>query len=157
MIFLKINLTTFVHQIKRVIMEQIKKEFTNGEVTIVFVPKRCFHSERCIKGLPGVFNVENSPWIDANGAETSMIISQVKKCPSGALTYYLNQELEGEAISASIEVIEDGPYLIKGNIKIEDLNGKASIQKGPFALCRCGQSQNKPYCDSSHRKHLFPQ
>ena len=94
MTFLNINLTTFVHQTKRVIMDQIKKEFTNGEVTIVFIPKRCFHSERGRKGLPGVFNVENSPWIDANGAETSMIISQVKKCPSGALTYYLNQELQ---------------------------------------------------------------
>jgi len=136
-------------------MEEIKKTYTNGEVSIVFQPKRCYHSERCIKGLPEVFNVQNSPWIDTSGAESSRIINQVKKCPSGALTYYLNEEVEGETISASIEVLDNGPYLIKGSIKVEDLNGKVSIQKGPFALCRCGHSKNKPYCDSSHRKIDF--
>jgi len=133
-------------------MEPIKKEYTNGEVTIVFQPKKCYHSERCIKGLPEVFDAHKTPWINENGATSEKIIEQVKKCPSGALTYYLNEELQGDTISASIEVLENGPYLIKGKIKVEDLKGKVNIQKGPFALCRCGQSKSKPYCDSTHRK-----
>jgi len=133
-------------------MDELKKEFSNGEITIVFQPRKCYHSERCIKGLPEVFNVENTPWIDVSGAASDKIVSQVKKCPSGALTYYLNSEVEGDKVCATVEVLEDGPYLVKGCIKMEDLQGKVSIKKGPFALCRCGKSGNKPYCDSSHRE-----
>ena len=66
------------------------KEYTNGDVTIVWKLELCKHSATCVKGLPGVFNTSSRPWIKAEGASTEAIIEQVKKCPSGALTTYLN-------------------------------------------------------------------
>lgn len=68
-------------------MAQTTKEYTNGEVTIVWKPEACIHSAMCVNGLPGVFNSKAKPWINAEGATTDEIVAQVKKCPSGALSY----------------------------------------------------------------------
>jgi hypothetical protein len=89
----------------------------------------------------------------------------VKKCPSGALSYFLNKdEIKEESAdkivteSASllkIEVSPNGPYIIKSQCLIVHSNGKEEIKTGTLALCRCGSSGNKPYCDGTHRKIQF--
>ncbi len=66
------------------------KKYTNGEVTIVWKPNVCTHSTLCWKGLIGVFNPKERPWIKMDGASTERIVEQIKKCPSGALSYYIN-------------------------------------------------------------------
>lgn len=66
------------------------KEYSNGEVTILWQAEKCKHSEKCWRGLPGVFNYKERPWIKPEGASTGEIVSQVSKCPSGALTYKMN-------------------------------------------------------------------
>lgn len=71
------------------------KKYTNGEVTIVWKPALCQHSTICWKqatGLPDVFNPMISPWIKPENSTTDKIIEQVKKCPSGALSFYMNDE-----------------------------------------------------------------
>jgi uncharacterized Fe-S cluster protein YjdI len=73
-------------------MKSVKKEYTNGEVTIVWQNALCQHSANCVKGLPSVFDSKANPWINANEAKTGEIIEQVNKCPSGALTYYINKD-----------------------------------------------------------------
>lgn len=70
-------------------METYKNIFTNGDVIVSYEPQRCVHAEACAKGLSNVFKTSVSPWIDMDGASTKKIISQVKKCPSGALSYCL--------------------------------------------------------------------
>jgi uncharacterized Fe-S cluster protein YjdI len=52
----------------------------------------CIHSAICFKGLGEVFDPRKRPWITPEGANTESIIAQVKKCPSGALSYYLNED-----------------------------------------------------------------
>jgi uncharacterized Fe-S cluster protein YjdI len=71
-------------------MKDIRKEYSNGTVTIVWQNRLCRHSGICIRGLPAVFNLNARPWIDAEGSSTDEIIDQVKKCPSGALSYFMN-------------------------------------------------------------------
>jgi uncharacterized Fe-S cluster protein YjdI len=66
--------------------------YTNDEITVVWKPKMCMHSTICWKGLVEVFNPQEKPWIKMDGATTERIIEQVKRCPSGALSYFLNQE-----------------------------------------------------------------
>ncbi len=61
-------------------------------MTVVWKPSMCTHSTVCWKGLIRVFNPKEKPWIKMNGAATEKIIEQVKKCPSGALSYFLNEE-----------------------------------------------------------------
>lgn len=69
-----------------------KHQYSNGEVTIIWQPKLCAHSGNCVRGLPEVFNSREKPWIKPESATTNQIIEQVKKCPSGALTFFLNNE-----------------------------------------------------------------
>jgi uncharacterized Fe-S cluster protein YjdI len=73
-------------------MKDITKKYSNGEVTIVWKPNTCIHSAICFKGLGEVFDPKKRPWITPEGSSTEKIIEQVKKCPSGALTYFLNSE-----------------------------------------------------------------
>jgi len=70
--------------------QDITKEYTNGEVTIVWQSGKCIHSANCVRNNPDVFQPQEKPWIKPEGSTTEKIIDTVKKCPSGALTYFLN-------------------------------------------------------------------
>lgn len=137
--------------------KDITKKYTNGEVTVVWKPSLCIHSALCFNGLPGVFNPRNRPWVTMEGGNTNDIVAQVNKCPSGALSYYRNSEMTNPAVDVEtiVEVSANGPLLIYGNIKIKDAEGNETTKNKVTALCRCGQSANKPYCDGTHRKVGF--
>lgn len=143
-------------------MKEITKKYTNGEVTIVWKPHVCIHSTLCWKGAAGlidVFNPAEKPWIKPEGADTGRIIEQIKKCPSGALSYYMNSKTEAPpaAIQAEsiVEVMKDGPLLVYGNITVKQQDGSETHNNKVTAFCRCGQSSNKPYCDGTHTKIGF--
>ena len=70
---------------------KITKHYSNGEVTIVWKPDVCIHSGICFRGLAQVFDPRRKPWIMAEVATTGEIISQIKKCPSGALSFFMNE------------------------------------------------------------------
>lgn len=142
-------------------MKDITKKYTNGEVTIVWKPGVCIHSTVCWKGAAGlmdVFNPMEKPWIKPDGASTERIIEQVNKCPSGALTFYMNENAEeNQEITAEsiVEVSPNGPLLVYGNITVKDAAGNETRKNKVTAFCRCGGSGNKPYCDGTHRKIGF--
>lgn len=73
----------------------MKRQYSNGEVAILWQPDLCSHSAMCVRGLPGVFKPRESPWITMDGATTEQIIEQVRKCPSGALSL-IDQTAEGK-------------------------------------------------------------
>ena len=76
-------------------MKDITKKYSNGEITIVWKPSMCTHSTNCWKGkaaLPEVFNPMEKPWITPEGSTTERIKEQINKCPSGALSYYHNDQ-----------------------------------------------------------------
>lgn len=134
------------------------KEYSNGEVTIVWKPKLCIHSANCVNGLPSVFNLDEKPWINAKGADSPDIMATVDKCPSGALTYYKNSEkAQAAAKDSGFEVmaLKNGPLLVKGDFEIKNSNGDTISCSGSTALCRCGESKKKPYCDGSHNAAGF--
>lgn len=139
----------------------IKKEYTNGEITIVWQPGKCIHSTRCWNdkmGLNAVFNPRERPWIKPDGAPSDTIIAHIHNCPSGALSYYKNNseykspEVHVEQI---VEVAQNGPLLVFGNIVVKDEAGNETKKNNITAFCRCGQSNNKPYCDGTHVKVGF--
>lgn len=140
-------------------------KYTNDEVTVVWKPDTCIHSTACWKGLIAVFNPKERPWIKMDGATTEQIIEQVRKCPSGALSYFMNEEIAGQqpaetviaeaAQIMKIKVTPNGPYLVESECMIVHADGKEETKTGTVALCRCGASANKPYCDGSHRKVDF--
>jgi uncharacterized Fe-S cluster protein YjdI len=140
-------------------MKDITKKYTNGEVTIVWKPNECIHSGMCFRGLGTVFNPQARPWITPEGATTEKIIEQVKKCPSGALSYFLNRDADEGSVKVEAETIVEptpnGPLLVYGNVTIKDANGQLTRKSNVTAFCRCGGSQNKPFCDGTHRKNGF--
>jgi len=104
-------------------------------------------------GLLDVFNPMEKPWIKPNAASTERIIEQITKCPSGALSFYYNEDAnppEEVVTNTKVEVMENGPLLVYGNLTVTHKNGEIENKNKVTAFCRCGQSSNKPYCDGSH-------
>ncbi len=135
------------------------KEYSNGEVTVVWKPDVSINSANFVRGLPKVFIPKDKPWIHVNQATTAELKAQVDKCPSGALSYYMNAdepdgkpEIEAERI---VEVTPNGPLMVYGNLKVKHSDGTETDKHRVTAFCRCGASQNKPYCDGTHRKVDF--
>ena len=139
-------------------MKDITKKYSNGEVTIVWKPGECIHSGICFRGLGDVFDPRKRPWITPEHSTTDKIIEQVKKCPSGALSYYLNRDTE-ETVKVEAETIVEttpnGPLMVYGNVSVKDSTGTITKKSNATAFCRCGASGNKPYCDGSHKKINF--
>ena len=134
------------------------KEYSNGEVTIVWKQNLCTHSAICLRGLPEVFYITKVPLINAHAASTDEIINQVKECPSGALSFYLNNNKQKEdniLSDVKVSLLKDGPILIKGKIELKNSKGEVIPTKTSVALCRCGASKNKPFCDGEHTKIGF--
>lgn len=134
------------------------KEYTNGEVTITWEPEKCIHSGACVKGLGNVFQPKEKPWIKVEAAPTDAMIEQVKKCPSAALGYYLNnseRKVESSVEEQIVEVIPNGPLMVYGNIEVKFSDGHKERKSKSSAFCRCGASQNKPFCDGTHKKISF--
>ncbi|WP_315820122.1 (4Fe-4S)-binding protein [Paraflavitalea speifideaquila] len=137
-------------------------KYTNNEVTVVWKPEQCIHSKLCWNGLKEVFDPTKRPWINMQGATTQRIIDQVRHCPSGALSYYMNEAAEttkdpvAEAAHiVKVEVSPRGPYLLNTECIIQHADGRQEVKKGKVALCRCGSSNNKPYCDGRHKEINF--
>jgi len=134
------------------------KEYESEDLTVIWKPEKCIHSERCFKGLSDVFNPNERPWVNVNGASDDTIRKQIDQCPSSALSYRLKDEktesgvIEEEQI---VEVAKDGPLMVYGNIKVKHHDGTESSKNRVTAFCRCGASSNKPFCDGSHKKIDF--
>lgn len=133
--------------------KSIVKEYSNGEVTVIWKQESCIHSTVCWKkatGLPDVFQPNTKPWIKMEGGTTEEIIRQVDKCPSGALSYRLKDGQKEIQQSNVVETLPKGPLLVYGNITVKHAGSEETKETKVTAFCRCGASSNKPYCDGSH-------
>jgi uncharacterized Fe-S cluster protein YjdI len=133
------------------------KSYTKDELTVIWNPNACIHSENCWRGLIQVFHPKKRPWINLDGAKSEEIIAQINKCPSGALSWKSNLENTPEHTSelrdkTMVEVIQNGPLRIHGGITLQLADGKKETKNNVTALCRCGMSNNKPFCDGTHKK-----
>lgn len=82
-------------------------------------------------------------------------MAMIERCPSGALTFSVDGETIEPALPAEIAVIPDGPLWVSGGIPIERSDGESLEVRNRVTLCRCGQSNNKPLCDGSHKEVGF--
>lgn len=72
--------------------KEIVKQYSNGELTVVWKQKLCTHSGVCVRTLPEVYNTKEKPWIKPENASTAELKAQIDKCPSGALSFFMNEE-----------------------------------------------------------------
>jgi uncharacterized Fe-S cluster protein YjdI len=75
--------------------KEMVKHYSNGELTVVWKPNLCIHSGICVKTLPKVYNTKERPWVKPENASTEELKAQIRKCPSGALSYFMNQTKGG--------------------------------------------------------------
>ncbi len=132
----------------------MEKKYTKEGLTVIWKSDLCIHSGNCVKGLPSVFKPRDKPWIDLDGGEEDRIREVVARCPSGALS--LGTEPVKKTDSAvKITYIRNGPIMVEGEVDMDYL-GESPVSKKPrIALCRCGASGNKPYCDGTHKNTGF--
>lgn len=137
----------------------VVKEYKKEDLTVVWKPEMCIHSENCFKGLPDVFDPNRRPWIQLERTSSEDIINQIKKCPSGALSYRMENEVAPQDKNTSsalvAQVTEDGPLLVSGDVVVKFADGREELKEQMTAFCRCGASGNKPFCDGSHKKVDF--
>jgi len=136
-------------------------EYVGQQVTIFDNRGICQHSGVCSDRLATVFRAGQEPFVAPSGGRMDEIIRAVRSCPSGALGYAIDgvraqADIDHHAThEPAIEVTKDGPYRITGAIELIDGQGadvprSAGASREHYALCRCGHSQNKPFCSGMH-------
>lgn len=128
--------------------------YANGAIEVHWEPRLCIHTRNCVNGLGTVFDAERRPWIDVDAADPDEIAATVLTCPTGALHF---RRLDGgpqeePAAETTIEPRPNGPLFVRGRVRILDPDGNLLREDTRVALCRCGGSQNKPFCDNSHER-----
>jgi len=135
--------------------------YAGEQVTILDNRGICQHSGFCTDRLATVFRAGQEPFVAPSGGRMDEIVRAVRDCPSGALSFAVDgREARGQVDWAggrepAIEVTKDGPYRITGGIELagatgSDVERAAGASGEHYALCRCGHSQNKPFCSGMH-------
>jgi hypothetical protein len=113
--------------------------------------------QHCVRNLPTVFKAGERPWIVIDGDDADAVAAAVEQCPTGALHY---RRLDGgPQEDAPDETVVDprpnGPLFLSGRVRVVDDGGAVIREDTRVALCRCGGSANKPFCDGTHRRNGF--
>jgi CDGSH-type Zn-finger protein len=142
------------------IVKDKRKSYVGKGITIHDNRRICSHAAECVNNLPSVFKLNARPWINADAAETAEeIINTIEKCPSGALSYSIDgiEYQDQNERKPMITVSKGGPYLVTGGIDLigDDIQWAEGSSKEHYTLCRCGASNNKPFCDGMHKVTNF--
>jgi uncharacterized Fe-S cluster protein YjdI/CDGSH-type Zn-finger protein len=134
-----------------------RRVYRSGAIEVHWEPRFCIHTGNCVRGLGRVFDPAARPWVDVDAADPDAIARTILTCPTGALHF---RRLDGGAqedatAETTVEARPNGPLFVRGRLKIVDADGNVIREDTRLALCRCGASQNKPFCDGSHRRVGF--
>ncbi len=130
-----------------------RQSYTSSDERITISDNRglCAHSGICTDNLATVFRVGGEPFVDADGGVADEIAAVIRQCPSGALSYTLDgvrqPKPEGDP---GVAFAPGGPYLVSGVGELVADGLPAGSATDPCTLCRCGASQNKPFCNGKH-------
>ncbi len=131
-------------------------EFKGEAVNVTWDGRLCIHIAECGQSEGDLFVGGRNPWCMPDKASQEEVFEICERCPSGSLTY---STASGQQESASgentVNVAYNGPLFVKGELDIEGAPEDMPGTKFRAALCRCGQSKNKPFCDNSHLQADF--
>ena len=129
--------------------------YDGADVTVTFDASRCIHHAHCVRSLPAVFNTAARPWVQPDNAIAATVLAVVAGCPTGAL-HATHRAAETDVVAppqgqVAVQVTRDGPLFVRGAVQLVDGNEALLGEDERVALCRCGLSKRKPFCDNSHR------
>ncbi len=131
--------------------------FTGEKIDVTWDGVLCIHIAECGRARGELFIGGRKPWCQPDLVAGDETISVVERCPSGALTYTLKDQSAEEKPETgnTVTVSYNGPYFVRGDLEIESVSDDFTGVKYRAALCRCGLSKNKPFCDNSHEDGNF--
>jgi uncharacterized Fe-S cluster protein YjdI len=117
-------------------------------VTVWFDQTRCRHFAECVAGLPDVFKPGRRPWVRPELGDASEVARVVRRCPTGALHYRLDDgPPEEPATPTRIRRMSGGPLLVRGDLLLKTPTG--DVRETRAALCACGNTKDAPFCDGA--------
>lgn len=126
--------------------------FETRDIVVTWSKARCIHAAECVRGLPDVFEPGRRPWVLPAEGEPDSVARVILRCPTGALHF---ERRDGGANETppdrnEVRVSRRGPLYVRGEIEITREDGSVILRDTRVALCRCGASRNKPFCDNQH-------
>jgi CDGSH-type Zn-finger protein len=158
--FSSANKTLENDDMKKMVIKDKRRDYPGKEITVHDNRKICSHAAECVNNLSSVFKLGSRPWINPDASNKNDIIHVVRRCPSGALSYSIDgveyRDTE-EQRNPTVTVLKNGPYHITGGIELigENIQFGEGASKEHYTLCRCGASENKPFCDGAHKSSKF--
>jgi uncharacterized Fe-S cluster protein YjdI len=167
---------------KKIMEDPRNRQYSNGDITVFWKPSKCIHATTCFRELIEVFNPGRRPWVNMTAAPSRRIIEVVNKCPTQALEWKYNKEMDPEELKSNytvgeevtpntlskdlstenlkdkpvqVNIMKDGPIVVEGDFNIIGSEGNELKSMIMTSFCRCGESKNMPYCDGKHRKTGF--
>ena len=157
------------------------RQYTNGEITVFWIPSKCIHATTCFRELIEVFNPGRRPWVNMQGAPTRRIAEVVNKCPTQAIVWKYNRDLtdaekqaqrrevseeenpetittqenRNRAKPVKVKIMKNGPIVVEGSFRVIGADNNELKSTIMTSFCRCGNSRSMPYCDGTHRKIGF--
>lgn len=136
--------------------DTLMKEYATDEIVVEWEPRLCSHSQNCVRSLPQVFDETRRPWVHVGAATADEVEAAVALCPSGALrTRRAGAGAATHEHPTEVRASANGPLLVSGGVRVLDAEGEVLYEGEKAALCRCGGSANKPFCDGSHKANGF--
>jgi CDGSH-type Zn-finger protein/uncharacterized Fe-S cluster protein YjdI len=130
----------------------------NGEdVDVTWRGDLCIHIGECGRAKGDLFVGGRKPWCQPDTVSEADVEDVILRCPTGALSVEKKDGTNPETASAdnTVHVAYNGPLFVRGELEIEGAPEDVPGLKFRAALCRCGKSKNKPYCDNSHEAADF--
>ncbi len=127
------------------------------EIDVTWDAKRCTHEAECLRRLGAVFDRGRRPWVLPDAAPTDQVAETITHCPTGAL-HFIRKDGRATEVADPVNIVSpdvDGPLFVRGEIVIETPKREVVLQDMRVALCRCGGSSNKPFCDDTHLRNGF--
>ena len=130
--------------------------FPGYEIEVQWDRRLCIHIGECGNAEGELFEAGREPWCLPDSCAKGDVREIIERCPSGALTYRAKDGVpEAAPAENTLMVVYNGPLYARGNLDIEGAPQDMPGVCFRAALCRCGQSNNKPFCDNSHLKAGF--
>jgi CDGSH-type Zn-finger protein/uncharacterized Fe-S cluster protein YjdI len=131
--------------------------YPGKDVDVTWDQRLCIHIGECGRAKGDLFVAGREPWCSPDDASVAEVADVCERCPSGALVYEVKDGSVAEKPASlnTVNVTYHGPLFVRGDLAIEGAPADMAGTRFRAALCRCGQSNNKPFCDNSHEAAGF--
>ena len=133
-------------------------KYSGNDADVTWDKRLCIHIAECGRAACELFEGGRDPWCQPDLVNIQDVVDIVQRCPTGALSYEIkNDEQANESAPKqnAIVVSNHGPLYVHGQLDIDGAQDDMPGVAFRAALCRCGQSENKPFCDNTHEKIDF--